>query len=138
MWRCGLTGAQALYPDYNQGKIDTTRVREGGQYIGSAMNFFRREIRSNLLELEPHNEFIVNGDNAILAANPGKEYIVYDENGGSFTIEISETSGMFYVNWYNPRNGETIPHHTIQGHRSLTFRCPSNGEDWVLHIFKDE
>lgn len=134
-WRCGLTGAQALYPDYNQGKVNYLEVRTGAQYIGFATHFFRSELRSDLLELQPHDDLLLAGNNAILAANPGKEYVVYDEDGGEALIDMTLERGTFEAVWYNPRTGNHAQSKIIEGGKAHSFSSPSKGIDWVLHIF---
>ena len=134
-WRCGLSGSPALYPDYNQGPVKHDEVLKGGQDIGHATHFFRHELRSDLLDIEPHDELIRTGDNAILASSPEREYIVYDEDGGSVGIDLSEVQGVLGVVWYNPRTGEQIKVEFINGGKMHTFTSPTTGEDWVLHLY---
>ncbi len=136
MWRCGLTGAQALYPDYSQGAVDQKILQEGGEFIGIATTFFRNKLKSDLLELQAHDELILEGEKALLSANPGKEYIVYDENGGDLTIDLTAKKHSFHFYWYNPRTGEAVlPGKTIGG-KVQHFSSPTDGEDWILHIFR--
>ena len=137
MWRCGLSGAQALYPDYNQGVVQYDQVQKGGRYIGIATNFFRHELRSDLVDLQPHDDLLVAGDNAMLAANPGREYVVYDGDGGELTIDLTARRRAFQVNWYNPRTGETVRSKMIEGGKMHHFISPAEGQDWVLHIFSE-
>jgi len=137
IWRCGLTGAQALFPDYNQGTIHYQEVRKGAQYIGVATRFFRNELRSDLLDIQPHDDLIVAGDNAILAANPGKEYVAYDEDGGKLTIDLTVRRRAFQVNWYDPRKGNTVRSRMTEGGNIHNFNSPTEGQDWVLHIFAE-
>ena len=137
MWRCGLTGAQAVYPDYNQGIINNNQVREGGQYIGFVVSFLMNEIHSDLADLQPYTNILLEGTNAVMTVNPDWEYIIYDEDGGRLTIDLTATHGHFQVNWYNPRNGETILANIIEGGRVHNFNSPTEGQDWTLHIFKN-
>ncbi len=136
-WRCALTGAQALYPNYNQGKGKYREVHTGAQYIGYATHFFRSELRSDLLDLQPHDDLIAGGDNVILSANPGKEYVVYDEDGGEVMIDMTTRGETFRVIWYNPRTGEHVQSKSIQGGKTHSFTSPTKGHDWVLHIFEE-
>ncbi|MFV0593448.1 MAG: DUF5060 domain-containing protein [Draconibacterium sp.] len=135
-WRCGLTGAQALFPDFNQGVIQFDMVQQGAQQIGFASHFFKTELRFDLLNLLPHDEMLRSGDNVILAANPGNEYVVYDEDGGSFSIDLSNAHQTFTAEWYNPLNGEITPIGRIKSGTVRSFDTPTTGFDWVLHIFR--
>lgn len=135
-WRCGLTDAQALFPDFNQGEIQFDMVQQGGREIGIASNFFKNELRFDLLDLHPNDKILVAGDNAILSANPDKEYIVYDEDGGNLSIDLSATKRTFTGEWYNPLNGDIIPVGKIEGGKIQSFTSPTKGFDWVLHIYR--
>ena len=105
-WRCGLPRAQALYLDYNQGEVRYDEVLREGGAIGMASRFFRTVLRSDPSRLEPFDELLVEGQNAILAAHPSKEYLIYDSDGGSLKIDLSSAEGVLRANWYNPRTGE--------------------------------
>lgn len=135
-WRCGLTGGQALFPDFNQGVIQFDIVQQGAPQIGIATHFFKHELRFDLKDLQPHDEMLTSGDNAILAANPGNEYVVYDEDGGNFSIDFSSAHQTFITEWYNPLNGEIIPNGKIKGGKVQSFDTPSKESDWVLHIYR--
>lgn len=134
-WSCGLSGSPAIYPDYNQGPVEYDEVLKGGHDIGHATHFFRNELRSDLLDLEPHDELILSGDNAILASSPEGEYVVYDEDGGSVGIDLSSVQGILEVEWYNPRTGAQIKGESFNVDKMHTFTSPTSGEDWVLHLY---
>ncbi len=136
MWRCGLTGAQALYPDYNQGVVNQEVFQEGGKFIGIATDFFRNKLQSDLLELQVHDELIIEGEKSILTADPGNEYIIYDEDGGNLIIDLTAKKYSFHFDWYNPRTGETVSPGKVKGGTMQHFSSPTKGEDWVLHIFR--
>lgn len=135
MWRCGLSGAQALYPDFNQGIIQFDQLEQGAREIGIATNFFKNELRSDLLELAPHDELLVSAGEVILSASPGSEYVVYDEEGVGFSIDFSDTKHTFRSEWYNTRSGEKISNGKITGGKIQSFTAPAEGSDWVLHVY---
>jgi hypothetical protein len=68
-----------------------------------------------------------------LLAKPGERYLAYSTTGGTFTIDLSDASGMLFYEWYNPRTGEFTTASTISGGASHTFPTPDN-HDWALHI----
>ncbi len=89
-------------------------------------------------------------------ATPGERYIVYlpelpqEEEATRWwwfgkrraadtavTIDLSQTSGMFAVNWFNPATGETVAEEPVQGGREYTFTSPFV-HDAVLHIWLAE
>ena len=149
IWRCGLSGAQALYPDYNQGTVNYNEVLMGGKFIGHAVHFFRNELRCDHAKLAPHDELIVAGENAILAAVPGSEYVLYDEDGGTVSLNLKAVKGEFTARWYNPRTGKFLKPKKIRGSGTRSFTSPDADDktesdektksdqktDWVLHIY---
>ncbi|HKJ67266.1 MAG TPA: DUF5060 domain-containing protein [bacterium] len=137
-WRCALTGFQALYPDYNQGTVDWEQVLHGGEFIGHATTFFQTEVQADLRKLSPHDELVVSGEGAILTANPGEEYVLYDEDGGKVQVDLSHASGTLRFQWYDPGNGESQESNSVNGGTIQTFTTPTSGEDWVLHIYPEE
>ena len=136
IWRCALTGAQAVLPDYNQGNVDIQKMKDGAKYIGYATHFFREKIYSDLTDLQPADELLLAGNNAILAASLGKEYLIYVEGGGKIKIDLAHCSGVFDVYWFNPRTGESQQTQKVQTGKILEFDAPTSKEDWVLHIYK--
>ncbi len=138
VWRCALSGGQASFPDYNQGPVDQDGVRTGGAYIGHATRFFREKLRGDIGGLAPHDELIIAGENAILAANPGHEYVLYDLDGGTVTINLSHATTSLTAQWHNPRTGEAIAAGAAPEGDQASFTSPTNGagKDWVLHIYK--
>ncbi len=135
IWRCALSGAPALFPDYNQGKPQPSLIREGARYIGIATRFFRNDLHSDISDLAPHDDLIVTGDHVIMAASPGTEYVVYDENGGEMAVDLSASRRSFHVIWLDPRTGRKINQKKIKGGATRHFISPSAGKDWVLHLY---
>lgn len=134
IWRCALSGPQALYIDYNQGKIIQEEVVKGGQFAGYAMQFFGEMLNVDISELKPHDELIRTEGNTILSCKPGDEYVAYDEDGMPFSIFLPGIKNSYFVNWYNPRTGGTISGDMEKGERDVLFTPPFEGKDWVLHL----
>lgn len=140
LWRCLLTGGIGSYPDYLQGAdadIDVGVIEQGREFIYNAVTFFKNTI-GDFDRLAFHDGLIVSGDDAICSADPGKEYIVYDKNGGDITIDLSDASGHLNAYWYNPRTGITTSAGTVSGAGDREFTSPTSGtnNDWVLYITK--
>lgn len=131
-WRCALSGFQALYPDYNQGEVLWDQVETGGKYIGYATRFFDEMVRSDLRDLKPHDELIAGGDSLIVAASPGREYVLYDQDGGQADLDLRGTARVFNGLWYNPRTGATQEIPLVNGGGVVRFTSPTSGSDWVL------
>jgi hypothetical protein len=75
----------------------------------------------------PHDE-LVNNNNYCLA-DPGKIYVAYLPHGGKVTIRLQP--GHYSAEWFNPRNGTSIPLPAVDG--SLWTSPdpePENAENW--------
>lgn len=139
VWCCALSGGPAPFPDYSQGfSGDASReeVVRGAHYVGYATRFLREQLRRPYAELLPHDELIEEGRNAILAASPGREYVLYDESGGKVTLDLPAGPTRFKTVWHNPRTGRTIEAKTVNADGKTSFTSPSTGQDWVLHLYK--
>ncbi len=136
MWRCALSGPQALYIDYNQGKVIKKEVVKGGQFVGYAMRFFKEMLHVDITELKPNDELIKSNSSVILSCKPGYEYVAYDENGSPFSIFLPGIKTTYFAYWYNPRTGDVINMEVEKGERDILFTPPTEGADWVLHVYK--
>jgi len=137
VWRCALSAGQSPYPDYNQGKVDYRSVLKAGPWIGHAVRFLREELRGDFGALSPRDDLIKAGDNAVLAAAPGSEYVLYDEDGGSVSVDLSAVQGEARARWYNPRTGSLSEESAVKGGAVRSFASPTagGGSDWVLHVY---
>jgi len=136
VWRCALSGPQALYVDYNQGRVIQEEVVRGGEYVGHAMQFFKQMLHVDITELQPNDDLIKSDGDVIISCKPGYEYVVYDEEGTPFSVLLPGIKITYFIDWYNPRTGETISKEPEQGDRDILFTPPTKGKDWVLHIYR--
>jgi hypothetical protein len=65
-------------------------------------------------------------------AEPGAQYAVYKEGGGSFALQLA--AGTYNAAWYDTRAGRAQPvgAAVVQGGGSVGFSAPSTSSDWVL------
>jgi hypothetical protein len=73
----------------------------------------------------------------VVLARPGSEYVVYSQDGSSFTLDLSGSSGSFIGRFYNPHTGRFQSSFTVNGGVIRTIQKPDR-EDWVLHLKKTE
>jgi len=137
VWRCALSGPQALYVDYNQGKVIQEEVVKGGEYVGYAMQFFRQMLHVDITELQPNDDLIKSDGDVTLSCKPGVEYVVYDEDGIPFSVFLPGIKNSYLVSWYNPRTGEVIKKEPELGERDILFIPPTKEKDWVLHLYRE-
>ncbi len=95
---------------------------------------FQRMRNENALVNNAENE---NG-NFCLAAN-NEAYVVYMPEGGEVTLDLSDASGNFTLEWFNPREGGEMQKGTIdkvRGGRKVSLgKAPSDAnEDWAVVV----
>jgi Domain of unknown function (DUF5060)/Protein of unknown function (DUF4038)/Putative collagen-binding domain of a collagenase len=131
-WGILMAGGFFLYGEFN---LAGTGVGDFG--LGKAHPFLK--IMFDFMEsiqywtMNPLNE-LVNSGNFCLG-DPGKEYIVYAEDGGPISIDLSGAPRKLQVSWLNPRTGESIAAGKVGGGAKRNFVNPADDRnDWVLHL----
>jgi Domain of unknown function (DUF5060)/Putative collagen-binding domain of a collagenase/Protein of unknown function (DUF4038) len=119
------------------GEFDINGIGAGEYGAGKAHPYLR--IMFDFLEsipywtMSPHNE-LVNSGNFCLG-NPGREYVVYTEDGGLISIDLSGAPAELQVSWLNPRNGQSTVAGKVRGGMKRNFINPAGDRnDWVLHL----
>lgn len=83
--------------------------------------------------MSPHNE-LVSSDSYCLA-DPGREYVVYAEQGGTVRVDLTGASGTLQVRWLNPRTGQYTAGGQVPGGTAHSFTNPAaDANDWILHL----
>jgi len=82
-------------------------------------------------QMEPQNSLATNGARCL--AKVGETYICYKENGGSFTLDLTRTTGTFFLKRFNPRDGSFTALPDVSGGTAPTITLPDNG-DWVFLV----
>lgn len=114
---------------FQYGKIRATEQSKGQLYNGILYDFYKD---IEWWDLEPIQD-LISGPGAHGHGSPGSEYVIYLENGGEVTVDLTAACGELNVKWYNPRTGEYSEQPTSSGRMQNTFTAQSSG-DWVLHI----
>lgn len=141
-WRVFVGGAAA----YAAGFAGTWPGKDNFMWDGQGPLFFKLEdsglggFVKHLASFVETTDFrnmsparqLVNEPNSCLA-HEGHEYVVYAPSGGSITLDLSGTSGVFTARWFNPRTGAHEEARTVQRKRRHTFESP-DPNDWVLHV----
>jgi hypothetical protein len=136
VWEVGLVGGSAIYVGGNEnaGHLTETYAKdfEAAPDIGLRTRFFQEQILDFRL-LNPSDELVLSGRGVVLSANRGREYVAYDHDGGSFSLDLNNVTGSLTAEWFNPRTGGRIDGGTVQGGGARTFTTPTQ-QDWVLHL----
>ncbi|MGA9638656.1 Ig-like domain-containing protein [Flavobacterium sp.] len=88
-----------------------------------------------------NNDALATGDSNKCLAQVGQRYIIYLENGGACSLNLSGESGNFNVKWFNPRDGGGLQNGSvtsISGGASISIGNPPSNttSDWVALITK--
>jgi hypothetical protein len=68
----------------------------------------------------------------ICSGIPGEQYVVYDQDGGNITINLSAASGSYSVLWFDPKTGATQSGAEICGGGSRTLSSPFASDSVLL------
>ena len=97
------------------------------------------ESRIQFWDTEPHMELLSNreSDEAYLSANPGEAYLLYFTDGGEVTLELSQASGTFELQWINVAAGDWYGEAIdLSGGAPQTLNAPGSG-GWVATIVRE-
>jgi hypothetical protein len=81
--------------------------------------------------MRPHPDLVENG---YCLALPGQKYLVYLEEGGEVTPQI--TGGPYRVTWINARKTADRREGGILT-ESTRLQSPTQGDDWLLLLMVD-
>ncbi len=89
-------------------------------------------------DIEPHTELLSDRkeDEAYLAAEPGKRYVLYFTDGGSVGLNLKANPPRrtaFLLRWVDIRTGEWGQEEALSGGKVATIRAPDKG-GWVAVI----
>lgn len=106
-----------------------------------ALDFFRDQ-KIPFAEMTSANALVGNAkDDAskFCFAKQGELYLVYLPEGGTAALDLSEATGNFTVNWFNPREGGDLIQGTITsvtgGGKVALGEAPADAdEDWLVVI----
>ena len=84
----------------------------------------RMDLLSNLAE-----------DEAYLAADPGKQHVLYFTDGGAVDLDLKSYHGKFDLRWVNISTGQWGPQATLTGGKDVPVKAPGKG-GWVATIVR--
>jgi hypothetical protein len=147
IWQNFTSGASVLFMDpykiywsgRNQCPNPTNGVCNG---VDSRWDNFRDNLgdavsyanRMNLAAMTPQGGRSSTGFALANTASVGSEYLVYAPNGGSFTVNLSNTNRTLNVEWLNPSTRARIDGGTISGGSNAQSFTPPFGGDAVLYL----
>lgn len=85
-------------------------------------------------KMAAHNELITKGERVYVLAEPGKQYVLYAAEGGSFFVNLAP--GKYSAWRYHPATGKEEIMRKVQGGQKKGFTLPE-GEDGVVLLLKE-
>ncbi|MCM8531982.1 MAG: DUF5060 domain-containing protein [Lentisphaeraceae bacterium] len=98
---------------------------------------FWKMANDNSLVANPKDEV----DKGYCFAQKGKHYVSYFKDVKNKTLDLTKTTGLFHVKWFNPRNGGVLQLGSItqvEGGTLASLGNPPNdgNKDWVIYVYK--
>ncbi len=90
--------------------------------------------QTNYRQYIQFNHLVSSSARQIASGIKEQEYLVYDEDGGSITINLSDTelTDTFKVLWYDPKDGSTQHGESIPGGSVRTVQSPFQSDTVLL------
>lgn len=131
VWKSFLRGLNPIFMDPYEGVALGNRFDPKWEPIRRSMGYtLRLANRMNLAATVPRNDL---ASTKYCLANSGEEYLVYLPDGGTVSVDLSDASGRFSVEWFNPSDGSSINGASVTGGARRSFTAPFAG-DAVLYL----
>jgi hypothetical protein len=102
--------------------------------VRDTMGFIRAYAdRMNLAAMTPNEKLASTGHALASTSSDHSEMLVYAAAGGSFTVDLSNHSGRYLVEWMNPASGAKTAGEEVTGGATKNFNPPFTG-DAVLYL----
>jgi hypothetical protein len=131
-WGIMMAGVMPLYSEWTPDPPPRGGKGEGEPEVRRMLDFFYSKTRYR--QYQQLNRLVSSSARQIASGIPGQEYLVYDEDGHSITIDLLETSSFatFSVLWFNPKTGAEQSAGMINGGASRTLTPPFSGDTVLL------
>lgn len=130
-WGEMLAGVMPLYTEWSNNSDLSWGKGEGKDDVKRMFDFFYS--KTHYRQYKQLNNLVSKSERQICSGISGQEYLVYDENGGSIKLNLTNTnsSDKFLITWFDPTNGKEQNGGSINGGGSITLASPF-GSDTVL------
>jgi hypothetical protein len=131
-WGLQMAGVMPVYME------DTGTSKQfngdGEDDIRRMLDFFYSKTRYR--QYQQLNQLVSRSARQIASGITGEEYLVYDEDGGSITIDLSGASpaDSFSVLWFDPKTGTDQSGGTVSGGVAQTLSSPFSGDSVLLLV----
>lgn len=132
-----------VMPIYNETGLSDSGAPAGGRsnFSGQGQPEVRRMFdffysKTRYRQYQKLNSLVSSASRQIASGISGQEYLVYDEDGGSITIDLSAASGstVFSVLWFDPKSGTEQGAAGVTGGALRSVSSPFSGDSVLLLI----
>ena len=133
MWSCAVAGGAGFIVGGRNGglRLDDFESDLDNPAQLKAFSDFWHERVTTWRGFSVCNDQVSNG--SCFADAASRRWVVYLENGGSTTVDISSAAGRLSVERLNPRTGELFLDAPVMGGGQVELAAPDSG-DWVVYI----
>ncbi|HHC72679.1 MAG TPA: DUF5060 domain-containing protein [Thiotrichales bacterium] len=130
-WGDVLAGIMPLYSEWSTVAGDVFGKGTGKPRIKILFDFLYSEV--DYRRHQSLNSAVSAADQQVASGIPNEEYLVYDQDGGSVTLDLSAAQGaVFQVLWLDPVTGTRYPQPDTDGGSQITFNSPIAGDSVLL------
>lgn len=135
-WGIMMAGVLPLYSDWHSYAPPYGGEGLGEREVRRMFDFLYQ--RTDYRRYRQMNDRVSAGERQIASGISGEEYLVYDENGGTIHLNISDTttSDAFLPLWLDPASGDMIEGEVVQGGCVVSLTSPFTN-DTVLLLHRD-
>lgn len=137
-WGLQLAGVMPIYEEWHGPKHAPAKglgKGDGEVLVRRMFDFFydKPKIDYRNPKFQQLNALVSAKDRQICSGVPGQEYVVYDEDGGDITIDLSAAGdAAFTVTWFDPVDGTLKQGETVKGGANRTLASPFKGDSVLL------
>lgn len=128
-WGIMMAGVMPLYSEWTKWS-DNPGNMPGEPAVRRMFDFFYS--KTTYREYQQLNSLVSKSSRQVASGKAGLEYLVYDENGGSITINLGGAGGTYDLLWFNPTSGATQNGGQVNGGASRTLHSPFSGDTVLL------
>ena len=132
-WGVQMAGILTMYSEWNDSQKQVVPGSgQGEPEVRRMFDFFYTKTRYR--QYEQLNGLVSSSARQICSGIPGTEYLVYDEDGGSITIDLSaaSSSDLFSVAWFDPTDGAQQSGGYVNGGAPRTVSSPYSHDTVLL------
>jgi Family of unknown function (DUF6298)/Putative collagen-binding domain of a collagenase len=123
-WRNFLRGLNPIYMDSMDDEPRKNAIRSA---LGQTRRYAER------IDLARAQPSVTLASTGYALASPGREYLVYQPDGGPFSLDLRATRASYSVEWFDPGRDRTSTGGAVAGGAVLTFTPPVDGQA-VLYL----